>query len=90
MWLYSILIDPAVTRIDRKQMLERLESSGIQTRPVWAPAHLMPFYAGAPRLGGAVGDRLFAHGLSLPCSTGLTDTDAERVIDTVRALLAQG
>ncbi len=90
MWLYSILIDPAVTGIDRKQMLERLESTGIQTRPVWAPAHLMPFYADAPRLGGAVGDRLFAQGLSLPCSTGLTDNEAERVIDTVRAVLAQG
>ena len=88
MWLYSVLIDPAVAGLDRRAMLEQLETDGIQSRPVWAPAHVMPFYADAPRLGGAVGDRLFAQGLSLPCSTNLTDTDQDRVIDAFRSALA--
>jgi dTDP-4-amino-4,6-dideoxygalactose transaminase len=87
LWLYSVLIDPATTGIDRKWMLEQLAVRGIQTRPVWAPAHVMPFYRDAPRLGGAVGDRLFAQGLSLPCSTGLTDADQDRVIDAVLSAL---
>ena len=34
-------------------------------------------------LGGAVADDLFARGLSLPCSTDLTDADQQRVIDAV-------
>jgi len=87
LWLYSVLIDPETTGIDRKWMLEQLAVMGIQTRPVWAPAHVMPFYRDAPRLGGAVGDRLFAQGLSLPCSTGLTDADQDRVIDAVLSAL---
>ena len=87
LWLYSILIDPATTGIDRRWMLDQLAGSGIQSRPVWAPAHVMPFYRDAPRLGGAVGDRLFAQGLSLPCSTGLTDADQNRVIDAVLSAL---
>ena len=87
LWLYSVLIDPAIAGIDRKWMLAQLAAAGIQTRPVWAPAHLMPFYRDAPRLGGAVGDRLFAQGLSLPCSTGLTDADQDRVIDAVLSAL---
>jgi dTDP-4-amino-4,6-dideoxygalactose transaminase len=87
LWLYSVLIDPATTGIDRKWMLDQLAAKGIQTRPVWAPAHVMPFYREAPRLGGAVGDRLFAQGLSLPCSTGLTDADQDRVIDAVLSAL---
>jgi dTDP-4-amino-4,6-dideoxygalactose transaminase len=82
-----VLIDPATTGIDRKWMLDQLAAKGIQTRPVWAPAHVMPFYREAPRLGGAVGDRLFAQGLSLPCSTGLTDADQDRVIDAVLSAL---
>lgn len=86
-WLYSVLIDPAITGIDRKWMLTHLAAKGIQTRPVWAPAHVMPFYSDAPRRGGAVGDRLFAQGLSLPCSTGLTDDDQNRVIDAVLSAL---
>jgi dTDP-4-amino-4,6-dideoxygalactose transaminase len=86
-WLYSVLIDPATTGVDRKWMLEQLGGKGIQTRPVWAPAHVMPFYRDAPRLGGEVGERLFAQGLSLPCSTGLTDADQDRVIDAVLSAL---
>jgi dTDP-4-amino-4,6-dideoxygalactose transaminase len=40
----------------------------------------MPFYAQAPRLAGAVSERLFAEGLSLPCSTGLAAAQQDRVI----------
>ena len=87
LWLYSVLIDPSITGVDRKWMLAHLAGKGIQTRPVWAPAHMMPFYADAPRRGGAIGDRLFSQGLSLPCSTGLTDGDQDRVIDAVLSAL---
>jgi len=58
---------------------------------VWAPSHVMPFYKDAPRIGGEVGERLFACGLSLPCSTGLAAADQDRVIDAFRdAVLARG
>ena len=84
-WLYSMLVDPAVAGTDRARMIDRLDAAGIQARPVWAPAHVMPFLKDVPRLGGDVGARLFARGLSLPCSTGLTDADQDRVIETVQA-----
>ena len=91
MWLYSVLIDPAVAGMDRKAVAARLQSLGIQTRPVWAPSHVMPFYKDAPRIGGCVGERLFARGLSLPCSTGLSTLDQERVIEAFRdAVLPRG
>lgn len=81
LWLYSVLIDPEVAGIDRTEVLRRLDAMRIQTRPTWAPSHLMPFYKDAPRLGGAVGERLFRQGLSLPCSTGLTCAEQVRVIE---------
>ena len=84
-----MLIDPAITGVDRKEVLGRLAAAGIQTRPAWAPSHLMPFYRDAPRLGGSVGERLFAQGLSLPCSTGLTDTEQDRVIETLLEVLCR-
>jgi dTDP-4-amino-4,6-dideoxygalactose transaminase len=87
MWLYSILIDPAVTGTTRTQVMERLLSAGVQSRPTWAPSHVMPFYRDAARLGGSVGERLFAQGLSLPCSTNLSDADQDRVIDVLRSAL---
>ncbi len=89
LWLYSILVDPEEAGLDRKALFERLAAEGIETRPVWAPAHLMPFYRDAPRLGGAVGERLFAQGLSLPCSVSLTEAQQERVIESLLAHLAE-
>lgn len=86
-WLYSIQVDPAIARIDRTALYERLRAQGIEARPVWAPAHLMPFYRDAPRLGGAVGERLFAQGLSLPCSVALSEAQQDRVMEAVREAL---
>ena len=40
-----------------------------------------------PLVGGAVGEDLFARGLSLPCSTELTEADQKRVIDRVHEWL---
>jgi dTDP-4-amino-4,6-dideoxygalactose transaminase len=88
MWLYSVLIDPEVAGIDRRAVAERLDAAGIQTRPMWAPAHLLPFYKAAPRLGGEAGERLFTRGLSLPCSTNLSPADQARVVDAFSAALS--
>ena len=86
-WLYSILIDPSTVGVTRQQLLQQLASVGIQSRPVWAPAHIMPFYASARRIGGDVGERLFEQGLSLPCSSGLTDDEQTRVIEAALAAI---
>jgi len=87
MWLYSILLDPEAAGVDRRQAIAVLERHGIESRPVWAPAHLMPFYREAPRLGGKVGERLFDRGLSLPCSVGLSEEEQLEVIDVFSAAL---
>jgi dTDP-4-amino-4,6-dideoxygalactose transaminase len=50
----------------------------------------MPFYKEAPCLGGAVGDMLFARGLSLPCSVSLTDMQQERVIEAFTEIVSVG
>ena len=43
LWRYSVLIDPASASVDRKEVFEQLAAVRVQTRPVWAPSHLMPF-----------------------------------------------
>jgi dTDP-4-amino-4,6-dideoxygalactose transaminase len=48
---------------------------------------MLPMYKDAPRLAKdpkhSVAADLFAHGLSLPCSVGLTVEEQERVIQIV-------
>lgn len=86
-WLYSILVDATVTGIQRQAIQERLGANGIESRSLWAPAHLMSFYKDAPRLGGAVGESLFANGISLPCSVSLTENEQNHVIQGVTEVL---
>jgi len=89
-WLYSILVDPAAAGVDRESIQARLVKAGIETRSLWVPAHLMPFYKEAQCLGGSVGEMLFARGLSLPCSVSLTHTQQERVIEAVTEIVSVG
>jgi perosamine synthetase len=78
-WLYTVLVAGG-----SRQALRALVDERIQARPLWQPLHRSPAHAGAQVVGGEVADRLYAEGLSLPCSTGLTEDDQARVIEAVR------
>ena len=83
-WLYSVLIEASSFGCDRDALLERLNSAGVEARPVWTPLHTMAPYRDAVRLGsGAVAERIAAQGLSLPSSVTLTSEQRARVIDLV-------
>ena len=84
-WLYSLGVDPEETGLDRAALQAALRRSGIESRPLWPPLHLQAPYRDAPRLGGAVAERLFSRGLSLPCSVALTPQQQDRVIAAVGA-----
>lgn len=78
-WLYSVLVPDG----RRDGLLTRLSTQRIDARALWRPLHAQPAYAGSAHVDGAVSDDLFARGLSLPCSTDLTEADQERVITAV-------
>jgi dTDP-4-amino-4,6-dideoxygalactose transaminase len=82
-WLYTATVDPAIHGRDRESLRVALGDRGIEARPIWTPLHLMPMFANAPRLGGAVAERLHAQGLSLPSSVALTAADQKRVTDLI-------
>lgn len=79
-WLYSVLL-PAVT--DRTPFLSHLSEHGVGARALWRPIHAQPPFADAEVVGGEVADHLFATGVSLPCSTHLSESDQDRVTNAV-------
>jgi dTDP-4-amino-4,6-dideoxygalactose transaminase len=83
-WLYSVLL---ADEAQRDATAAHLASLGIGARAVWRPLHLQPPLRDAKLLGGQVAEGLFQRGLSLPCSTNLTEAEQDRVIDAVRAAL---
>ena len=87
-WLYSIRLDPSHAPCDARELRRRLRGAGIDTRSFWQPLHLSPAHVGAQVLGGAVAERLYREVLSLPCSTGLSESAQGRVIAAIRGCLA--
>jgi dTDP-4-amino-4,6-dideoxygalactose transaminase len=84
-WLTCILVDPAEAGADRERIRLALEEEDIESRPLWKPMHLQPFYRGAPVYGGDVSAGLFERGLCLPSGSALTDDDQRRIVECLLA-----
>jgi dTDP-4-amino-4,6-dideoxygalactose transaminase len=72
---------------DVRALLRALNADGIQVRPLWRPLHLQPAFRGCPRDRVEVAERLYARGLSLPCSVGITDEERAAVVEALLSRL---
>jgi dTDP-4-amino-4,6-dideoxygalactose transaminase len=90
--LYTLLVDAGVTGYTRDDLREALRERGIGTSVHFTALHLFPFYA--DRLGLSRGmfpnaEFISDRTLSLPFTSALSDEDVDRVIESVRGLLAR-
>ncbi len=81
-WLYSVLLE---NELERNKVVNHLARLGVGARALWRPLSQQPPFADAKRLGGGVGETLFKRGISLPCSTDLTQDDQDVVIAALRS-----
>jgi dTDP-4-amino-4,6-dideoxygalactose transaminase len=88
-WLSVLLLDRARLGFGPDEARAALEAANIEARPVWKPMHLQRVFHGAPAIGGAVAEGLFARGLCLPSGSGMTDAQQDRVIGTLLDLAAR-
>lgn len=82
-WLTVILVDKDEFGTGPESIRLALEDENIESRPVWKPMHLQPVFEDAGMYGGAVSEDLFARGLCLPSGTAMTDSDLDRVAETI-------
>ena len=85
-WLTCLTVDPNEFGATRDAVIEALESRNIESRPLWKPMHLQPLFEDCESYGGAVSERLFDIGVSLPSGSALTANQQDRIIDIVRAV----
>ena len=78
-WMYSTLLDPGRYG-DVRALIAGAGAVGIQLRPLWRPLHRQPVFEGHQAYRVEVADRLYARGVSLPCSVGITPEERERVV----------
>jgi perosamine synthetase len=78
-WMISILVEnPA----DRDRLRNHLRESGVETRPLFYPAHTMPMYA-AKRPPFPVAEDLSRRGINLPSWPGLTDGHVQTIVSAI-------
>lgn len=82
-WLSAITLDGPVKPLD---MMKALEAENIESRPIWKPMHLQPFFEKYDYIGGTVGQYLFENGVCLPSDTKMTDEDLDRVCSVIKGL----
>lgn len=75
-WLTVMTI---VGRIRPLDIMEALEAENIESRPIWKPMHMQPFFSKYEYIGGTVSENLFKNGICLPSDTKMTDDDLKRV-----------
>jgi len=82
-WLSVMTLNGKVKPVD---VMEALEKENIESRPVWKPMHMQPFFAGYDYIGGDVSQKLFENGVCLPSDTKMTDGDLERICGIIKSL----
>lgn len=82
-WLSCMTVKGKVRPID---IMEALEKENIESRPIWKPMHMQPFYEGYDFIGEGVSEKIFENGVCLPSDTKMTDGDLSRVVEVIRGL----
>lgn len=82
-WLSCITLSGQVRPLD---IMEGLEKANIESRPIWKPMHMQPFFQEYDYIGGDVSEKLFENGVCLPSDTKMSDEDLERVCETIKNL----
>lgn len=82
-WLSSMTL---TGKIRPNDIMEALERENIESRPVWKPMHMQPFFEKYDFVGEGLSERLFDNGVCLPSDTKMTDADLDRVVKIIKEL----
>ena len=85
-WFSGVVVAPGA-RHDVRSLCDLLRDRGIEARRFWKPVHLQAPYAGSPRGQMSVCESIWSRVLTLPCSTGLKDSEQSHVIEAVTEVL---
>jgi UDP-N-acetylbacillosamine transaminase len=79
-WLTTLTFN----RTDPMKIIKMLETSNIESRPLWKPMHMQPLFSDAMVIENGTSQRLFEKGICLPSGSSMSDEDVMRVCDTIK------
>ncbi len=82
-WLYTILINKDEFGVDVESVTQKLEESGVDTRPVFPPIHKQPIYNTGQVL--PVSEKLSSVGISLPSAPNLQKDKIKDITEIIKS-----
>ena len=84
-WMFSILLKDNVS-ISRDELMDKLKSDGIETRPLFYPMHVMPPYYDK-NAACLISEKVASRGINLPTHSHLTKDDVLFICDRIAKYL---
>lgn len=82
-WLSCIILTGKVRPTD---IMDALDKENIESRPIWKPMHLQPYFEKYDYIGNGASEYLFENGVCLPSDTKMTDMDLIRITSIIKGL----
>lgn len=82
-WLSCITLSSKVRPLD---IMEALEAENIESRPIWKPMHIQPFFSEYDFIGEGVAKKIFENGICLPSDTKMSDEDLTKIAKIIKGL----
>jgi dTDP-4-amino-4,6-dideoxygalactose transaminase len=82
-WLSCITLTGKVRPLD---IMEALEKENIESRPIWKPMHMQPFFAEYDFIGEGASEKIFENGVCLPSDTKMTGEELDRIVNIIKGL----
>lgn len=88
-WLSAIILDKT-SKIKPIDIIEALENENIESRPIWKPMHMQPFFKDYDFITlekeKSIAQDIFERGVCLPSDTKMTDEEQKKVIKIIKKL----
>jgi dTDP-4-amino-4,6-dideoxygalactose transaminase len=83
-WLSCIQIKG--NKVKPIDAIEKLEIDNIETRPIWKPMHMQPYFNKFDFIGDGISETIFNKGVCLPSDTKMTDENLNRICNNIKDL----
>jgi len=82
-WLTTLTF----SKTNPKAIINILEASNIESRPLWKPMHMQPLFSNDIAFEDGTSQRLFEQGVCLPSGSSMSDEDVLRVCNTIQKVI---
>ena len=80
-WLSGVIM----ANVESADILRcKLKENSIDARSFWKPIHLQPMFINSPATAQHVSSKIWSRIVTLPCSTGLKESEQAKVIETIQ------